>query len=176
MQNLNKRQANVELLRIIAMVMIVAHHFSVHGEFDLETVNSKNAIIVGILACGGKIGVNIFFLIMGYFSFQMKFKPQKFIQLIGIITFYSVTIYIICVLIGCVEFRKKEMLYAVFPFLIGGGYWFTTTYLQLYLLSPLLKSAIEKVNKNTFFCLISLGICCFTVLPFTIGRFVKLND
>jgi len=27
------RQSNIELLRIISMIMIVAHHFSVHGNF-----------------------------------------------------------------------------------------------------------------------------------------------
>lgn len=29
--NLIKRQSNLELLRILAMFLIVAHHFAVHG-------------------------------------------------------------------------------------------------------------------------------------------------
>ena len=31
-----KRQTNIELLRIVSMLMIVFHHFAVHGGFEWE--------------------------------------------------------------------------------------------------------------------------------------------
>lgn len=34
----NKRDSNIELLRIISMIMIVAHHFSNHSKFNIGTI------------------------------------------------------------------------------------------------------------------------------------------
>ena len=32
-----QRQSNIELLRIFAMIIIIGHHFSVHGGFNFST-------------------------------------------------------------------------------------------------------------------------------------------
>ena len=49
-----KRSSNVELLRIIAMLMIIVHHFSVHGPWPTE-VGTGAALAVNLLSFGGKI-------------------------------------------------------------------------------------------------------------------------
>ena len=33
--NKEERQSNFELLRIISMILIVAHHYAVHGGFEI---------------------------------------------------------------------------------------------------------------------------------------------
>ena len=88
------RQSNIELLRIIAMVIIVAHHFAVHGGFDfpIETV-APNRLWIQFLALGGKIGVNIFVLISGYFLIDAKsLKKVKVLKLWLQIFTYSASI------------------------------------------------------------------------------------
>lgn len=51
----NKRRSNIELLRIISMLFILAHHFSVHGGFDvLKESVSLNRIWVQFLQMGEK--------------------------------------------------------------------------------------------------------------------------
>lgn len=64
MQNKNSvRQSNIELLRIIAMVMIVGHHFAVHGwegGFPYPSI-SVNRLWIQFIQMGGKIGVNVFY-------------------------------------------------------------------------------------------------------------------
>ena len=60
------RNSSVELLRIISMVMIVFHHFAVHGGFKWDA----NAVTIphfwyNFIIMGGKIGVDIFVLISG---------------------------------------------------------------------------------------------------------------
>ena len=47
-----ERQSNFELLRIIAMVMIVFHHFSVHSDFFFES----NVISFGDLELNTSVG------------------------------------------------------------------------------------------------------------------------
>lgn len=56
----NGRQSNLEILRIIAMIMIVAHHFAVHGGLNYTRDNiTVNRLWIQLLAIGGEIGVNI---------------------------------------------------------------------------------------------------------------------
>ena len=51
------RQSNIELLRIVAMVLIVAHHFAVHGGFDFPLANiTVNRLWIQFIQIGGKIG------------------------------------------------------------------------------------------------------------------------
>lgn len=72
------RQSNFELLRIIAMLLIVLHHSMIHGTLTtpgkvvLDTGNPFTFGIYNFLAFGGKVGVYIFVLITGYFMINSK--------------------------------------------------------------------------------------------------------
>lgn len=71
------RESNFELLRIIAMLMIVGSHLACHGvqrvlEGDLAFVAYKsgsitNRIFTNFLQPLGDVGVALFFMITGYF-------------------------------------------------------------------------------------------------------------
>ena len=62
------------------MIMIVMHHFAVHGGFEFGgTGVSWNRIWVQILSGGGRLGVDIFILISGYFLINSEYKPKKVI-------------------------------------------------------------------------------------------------
>ena len=61
------KSSNIEILRIVAMLMIIAHHYCVYGVFNYWHYNSTmilylNNVIVGIASMGGKLGVDIFVL------------------------------------------------------------------------------------------------------------------
>ena len=92
-----QRQSNIELLRIIAMLMIIAHHFSVHGGFQYSTDDlTINYLWINFIAIGGKIGVNIFVLISGYFLINaVGFNVNKLVKLWIQIFSYSILFYII---------------------------------------------------------------------------------
>lgn len=77
------RSSNLELLRILAIIMIIAHHYSVHGGWDIPNELSYNRIIVQFLSLGGKLGVNCFVLITGYFMINSKFNINKFAKIVG---------------------------------------------------------------------------------------------
>lgn len=74
------RQSNLELSRILAMYLIVMHHFSVHGGVSIWSGSaplSFNFYLDQLLSTGGKIGVNLFVLITGYFLAKnsVNFQP-----------------------------------------------------------------------------------------------------
>ncbi|KAA9302211.1 acyltransferase family protein [Aerococcus sanguinicola] len=77
-----KRQTNIELLRIISIIMIIFHHFAVHGGFNWEaTAITIPHFWYNFIVIGGKVGVNIFILISGYFLITKQdklFDVKKF--------------------------------------------------------------------------------------------------
>lgn len=68
---MKKRISNFELLRIIAMFMIVLHHAIVHGVWlsnkHIIMTPLVDATIYNFFAMGGEIGVYLFVMITGYF-------------------------------------------------------------------------------------------------------------
>ena len=79
------RNSNIELLRIIAMLVIVGCHFATHGGFDF---NSQSVTLPrlwwNVLEMGGNFGVDVFVLISGYFLIENKklsVAPKKVLRL-----------------------------------------------------------------------------------------------
>jgi len=72
----NGRNSNVELLRIIAMIVIIIHHYMYHGLLKTEFYNI-NYYIANILSIGGALGVDIFFIISGYYIYKSKITARK---------------------------------------------------------------------------------------------------
>ena len=75
------RQSNFELVRIIAMLMIVGAHYLGHGVLKVRTVNMYDVFLQGdfinqaisvLYSPGGKTGVALFFMITGYFLCNKK--------------------------------------------------------------------------------------------------------
>jgi len=84
-----RRQSNVELFRIVLMLMIIAHHFIVHGiGYQPNAFNVNNALAVAIEPIG-RMAVICFELISGFFLYNSCFKFEKFLKLILEMVFYS---------------------------------------------------------------------------------------
>ena len=80
-----QRQSNIELFRIIVMLSIVAHHFVVNsGLLGLmsPTMEVANDVYLWLFGMWGKIGINCFVLITGYFMCTSQFTWRKFIKLV----------------------------------------------------------------------------------------------
>ena len=169
------RQTGPEVLRIIAMLLIMFHHFAKHGGIEYTTFSMNNAYL-NLIECGGKIGVNIFIIITGYFSCTSKFSFKKVLKLLFALEFYSISLMIISLLTGAQEFRIMLFVKGFLPFLFGNGYWFVTIYIILYVLSPILNAGIEKVSKTFLAFTICFLLLIYCVLPNTIGIIKTINN
>lgn len=147
-----ERDSRFELLRIIAMLMIVFHHFAVHGfEIGQNWYFSNNRIIIYFLGMGGKIGVNLFILISSYFMIDSKFTFRKILKIVGETLFYSIGIILLLefVLQLNITFRPNVIIKSLFPITLG-QYWFVTNYIILMLISPYLNIIINNLDKKSF--------------------------
>lgn len=79
-----KRDSNIELLRIIMMIAIVAHHYVVNSGimelYDFSNITG-NMIFLQIFGFAGKAMINGFLVISGYFMVKQNTSLKKIIRL-----------------------------------------------------------------------------------------------
>lgn len=140
------RESNIELLRIIAMIMIIVHHFELFaGNSNIGNLSLNSYIEIALFSFG-KLGVNIFVIISGYFLINSKFSTKKIFKLWMQILFYSVGIIGILKLLNIVDINLKEMLKYFLP-ISYKKYWFASTYMYLYLMFPFLNRLAHSLQQ-----------------------------
>lgn len=146
-----ERNINIEILRIVLMIMILILHFFYHGNILNEMSREINLLNISIISIEVLciVAVNVFILISGYFLCKSKFDINKIIKLYGEIFVYSIIIGIILLLTNNVELNIKNLLYIFFPF-ITQRYWFFNAYILLILLFPFLNILINNISKEKF--------------------------
>lgn len=167
METAKELSSNIEVLRIIAMLLIVMHHYSLHSNLLFEPTSIQlNHIFIQILQVGGKVGVAIFVLIMGYFSVYSGYRKKKAVNLWAEICFYSVSgMFIVSLLNGTLSsLTVKQIIYAFFP-ITSFQYWFATTYFILYLLVPYINKMIINLSSSELRKLICILLIIWSIVP-----------
>lgn len=156
------RLSNFELLRILAMFLIVLGHmtnYSVEVEVSHLEIKGVNQLLYLAIKSFMLPAVNIYVLVSGYFLCKIEFKWDKFIKLVIEVQAVSIIIYFFMAVIGVTPFNPISFLLSIFP-TFTGHYWFITVYVVLFLLSPYLNIVIEILSKKQFLILI---IILFTI-------------
>ncbi|MGN0225878.1 MAG: acyltransferase family protein [Prevotella sp.] len=182
-----ERQTNFEILRIIAMLMIVLGHAVTHGlrqvtsqEMPDFAISPSSAIdmvnfcvlqLLGYMTC---VGVNIFVLITGYFlvspSRTVRTTAAKGVRIWTETAFYSLLIYAISVLFGWQPFGVENVIEAATP-IYHNVYWFVTVYVAMLMLSPFLSLMVLQLSRQQYVCLIAiLFVINFSGSSFGYGR------
>lgn len=138
------RQSNIELLRVVAMIMVLGVHTFVAPEaMRLDTLTPRVAFdFFKESACISS--VNLFVLISGYFGIKWKFK--SFCSLVFQLVFFNLFGWAICVIFGHRTVSLCALGLGWFT-----GWWFTTIYLGLYLIAPVLNAYTEKITLRQLF-------------------------
>ena len=100
---LTDRQSNLELYRIIFMYLIVIHHYVVNsGLIDQMIIHNEFAknLVYAIAGGWGKLGINCFVLITGYFMCRSNITIKKFVKLLAEVLFYNIVIFSIFCICG----------------------------------------------------------------------------
>lgn len=161
---LQQRKSNIELLRIIAMGMIVIYHIFIHGIAPTEILPQT---ILSILYIPVIFGVNIFVIISGYFGIRLSWK--SFLSLMWIIAFYKLFHLCCDTFFLNIEHPIYEWILKPFCGFVSGGGWFIDIYVLLMLISPLLNKLLSTLNRHDYRA--GLGI----LLLFDIGYGFFLN-
>lgn len=173
----NFRQSNFELLRIVAMVMIVFHHFAIHGGFTFEnTALSIPGFWYNFILMGGKIGVNLFVLISGYFLSQSTatgIRLAKVLRLWGQVFFYSVILHGVSVVYA--DNTSVQSFLACLTPISSRVWWFASTYFVLYLIHPYINLLLRTLDRKAYQRLLVLLLFCWCVIPTVLASDFESN-
>lgn len=171
------RKSGIELLRIIAIVLIISHHYVNHGGYGNFTVNEfgLNVVYLQMISLFGKTGCSIFAIITGHFMYKNTIRGQEYYKKIVPLIFESIfyaffAIAIVSVLGG--DWSKKDLLLAPLAFIKGN--WYLTTYIAFWFFIPYLNIFIDSIDKQTFQrLLIAIFVLYFVggIATFTIGAY-----
>jgi len=132
----------MEALRIVAMSMILVWHFLSHGMTRSSFIDMGIEPIYPIISFFVFSGVNLFFMISGYFT--IKYSSKKLIALVLNILAFG----ILNLLLGCVVLHDVHLTTIIntlfFP-VSGSPYWFLSVYLLLMISAPLLNAGLNAI-------------------------------
>ena len=145
-----QRSSNLELFRIISMLLIVAHHYVVNSEvinLAMASPKSMSSIYAFLIGAWGKMGINCFVLITGYFMCKSQITIRKFLKLIFEVEFYKIIIYCIFVISGYEAFSFTGAIKSILPFTSVATN-FTGCFLLFYLCIPFLNILVKNMNEK----------------------------
>ena len=166
MDSIKQRESNFELLRILAMIMIIAHHFAYHSDMTFDTsVITLNRLWQQLLMFGGHIGLNAFVLISGYFMIdKIGLDLSKIARIWLMMFFYSVTVYLASIPLGAMKFWPKVIKETLFP--INLGTWgFASAYFMLLIFSPFINVLLRSLSKNQYRVMLAVMLIFWSVIP-----------
>lgn len=155
-----QRDSAIELLRIIAMWMIVFYHFHVHVLSTDSGFVFFKAIQIPI-----HISVPLFVLISGYFG--ICFNTKGLCRLFTQVGFYSLSLLFIVYLISLFStplhsLSKQQIVNGLFFISRTNNLWFIRTYLLLYLISPFWNKVLQgQTSRQRTFLLMVLAFMVF---------------
>lgn len=143
-----ERMDNIELLRIIAMLMVVSLHFLSRGGIN-SNANFPSGIyyLSSFWDAISIISVNIYIIISGYFLVESNFKISKLIYIIVQVFTYSFGFYLLGLGLGLVRFNVLDLVKSLLP-LLTYQYWFASVYVGLYIIFPFLNKGIKAMDEK----------------------------
>ena len=172
-ERVKNRSSNFELLRMTAMLMIVASHYAAHG-IEKATVIDEAYLVWGtgtvlrraftaFLNPGGEVGVAMLFMITGFFQINReKYSLKKTVLECVYYSAFAIALCAVGMMTGGIPYMAGWNIAAflarsVFMPMTSTAWWFVAVYVFLMLFSPVLNSFLRKLNQKGFLLLLICG-------------------
>ena len=167
------RQPNFEILRVLAMVMIVTWHFLLHAigsQSFTGTVGTFNYVVRQFLYILCSSCVNLFVLVSGYFMIEKPFNWRRMGRLWLEVVFYAFGISLLFYLLRPGNLTLKEVFQNLLPVRFS-SYWFFRIYLGLMFLAPFLSKVTVALTRTQYkrFLTVLFLLCCTLTMGFPYG-------
>ena len=172
-----ERNIGIDLLRIIAMYMIVILHVLGQGGILLSCKKFSLSFYLGwLLETFAYCSVNVFGLISGYVMINSNVNQYKIILLWLNVFYYST---IITLMFKYIPYFSKlyqvttyDLIISIFFPTISRRYWYFSAYFGMYFFIPYLNKFIHSLNQKEMKNLCLTIIILFTILDFLVpGQF-----
>lgn len=165
MEKVKQRESNIELLRIVAILLVILSHsvpFYLNQnwisfiDLDAPSVGLENLVMI-FFRILGQLGNALFVMCSAYFLMESKrVKISKMMKLILDTTIVSLICFFVVVIQLGFGYKKSELASTFFPTIYRENYWFICCYLLLYMIHPLLNIIINDLSKRKLL-LVNIG-------------------
>lgn len=144
-----QRSSNIELLRMVAMFLVLLVHADYFSLGAPSVMDVKNHPIDSFwrifFEAVSIVCVNVFVLISGWFGIKATFRGGA--NFIFQCLFFLTGLYVVTLLIGSSELSLKGLAGCIFATKLN---WFIKAYLLLYILSPVLNKFVDNTDRKEF--------------------------
>ncbi len=148
-RNKTVRDSNMELLRIITMLLVMVVHADFRAlsipTFEEAQADGFSVFLRLFTESASIVCVNVFVLLSGWYG--IKFKLPRLLEFLFQILFFSVLCFVLFFLLN----PDRHITLKDFSRLFLAGqwdYWFVKAYLGLYIFAPVLNAFVEKVTQR----------------------------
>lgn len=180
MKQTNK-QTNIELLRIVCALMVIAVHMISQSDV-LDNCSPSNYVFSVIFHAGGRLACSVFVIIGAYFLVDIPFRTYRVAHLFfkTIITVAVIDFAIIIFCRNLVESNGNiiDLVIQIFP-IVGKPYWFIDSYIYMLILSPILNHLLNESKIQNYVDFLLAGSVILIVLgshPASFQLFPFAND
>ena len=172
------RDSNLELYRILSMLMIVSHHYVVNSGLTaadgpiFANPLSWRSLFLLLFGAWGKTGINCFVMITGYFMCKSNITAKKFAKLVCEWLFYRYLLHAIFWISGYEPFTLKSAVLGLVPITTISTN-FTSCFVLFFLSIPFLNVLIHHLNEKQHLRL--LALIGFIYIFFGTARLVRMN-
>ena len=162
------RSSNIELLRIVAMLAIIAHHYVVNSTV-LDLVDplhpTANSVFLQLWGMWGKTAINVFVLITGYFMCESRLTAKRYLKMLFEIVFYSWIMWLVLVSCGYETLTWKGGIDRLIlrDIMANQNGDFVPGFMWMYLMIPFMNIFIKATSKENLFLFVALLLVMFTV-------------
>ena len=174
----SERESNFELLRIVAMFLVVLYHASGRARGLAEDQGfSTNPFFFQLCSFCGDLGNSLFVLISGYFLAGRSFSARRVARLWMQTLFWSVLLTALALAAGR-SFSIREVWRGMTP-VFSITYWFITCYLIFCFFQPYMDRLLDTLDRREFRRLLVVMFVVFsllrTVVPGDFVHFTKMT-
>lgn len=167
------RNYGLDLLRCIAMIMIVTLHvLSGSGLLSKTAVGTAEYEIVWFIEIFCFCAVNCFVILSGYVSLYSEFRISRIILLWLQVAFYNILLTVIMQAVNG-DWNSFYIWRALFP-VSSNAYWFFTQYFVLSFLMPFINKLVTSITLKQNGILVGILLFFFSLLPTLYGSPINL--
>ena len=167
------RASNMELLRVLCMLLIIGDHLTGQGGIaDYSTFSSSFAFC--LIGCGSRIACSVFVLIGSWFLCEQPFQTRRPLSLWLSLWLYTVPVTLLCKLAG-LDVSWGALRWAAFP-ASTRQLWFISDYLLLLLCVPLLNRLLRGLSRPAHRGLLAVLAVPLIVYPTLFGENGAVSD
>lgn len=158
------RKSNIELLRILAMLMIIGLHYWGFGTSTIAE-NHSNVLTYRICESFCICGVDLFVIITSWFSTeQNKINLLKIVRLLVEVAFWGIVSLFLAYCIGSQTLNLVSILKAVVPYLWNNR-WFVEAYVIFIILIPFMNVCLRNIERKQHLWLLIISFILFVLWP-----------